>query len=161
MKQFDLFILALRDFEKMDSVLYGWPRNRFSLSHALAVRLMNVIKEKGAGYDVDLISPSKKNPGPDILVHDRVRGRKYLEIRCRNDYLSEEEQNELLALSEQGRQTLYLGLSFFPQKNYMLIYSARSGKIGYMHFSRNTLTAEAVRTKTLKTENFSQPVLKI
>ncbi|MCR5761245.1 MAG: hypothetical protein K6F82_04555 [Sphaerochaetaceae bacterium] len=151
MKQFDIFILALRDFETNDRILYNLPRNRTALSHALAVRIMKVLEKNSLPYSVDMAVSetwSRKNLVPDILVHNREKGKKFLSVVCRNDYLSEDEQEELIRLSSENPKTLYLGLSFFPQKNYMLIYAAGGGKIEYLHFSRNTLTSEAVRVKT-------------
>lgn len=151
MKQFDIFISALRDFETYDKGLYNLPRNRTALTHALAVRLMKVLEKNALEYSVDMSvseTRSKRNLVPDILVHDREKGKKYLAVVCRSDYLTEEEQEELIRLSSENTHTLYLGLSFFPQKKYMLLYATGRGKIEYMHFSRNTLTSEAVRVKT-------------
>lgn len=151
MKQFDIFISALRDFEQSDKALYKLPRNRTALCHALAVRLMKVVENNDLPYFVDMSvseSRSRKPLVPDILVHDR-NGKKYMAALCRNDYLTEEEQKELIRLASENSHTLFLGLSFFPQKNYMLIYAAGK-EIEYLHFSRNTLTCEAVRVKTAR-----------
>lgn len=153
MKQFDIFISALRDFESLDKALYKTPRNRTALCHALAVRLMKALECSGEPYFVDMAvseSRSKKIITPDILVHDR-KGGKFMAVVCRNDYLSEGEQEELNRLTDESHGCLCLGLSFFPQKNYMLIYTT-GDETKYLHFSRNTLTCEAIRVKSTSQE---------
>ena len=72
-----------------------------------------------------------------------------LSIVCRNDYLTEGEQDELIRFRRESKCDLVLALSFMVQKNYMLIYVANEDKIEYYHFERNSRTLEPVRSRSL------------
>ena len=147
-KAFDTFGKALALLEANDSVLYTWPRNRIALSHALAEHIRDLISESDKKLSVDLcpvLSKSGKTLNPDILVHDRESGHQILSIACRNEYMTESEQDELIRFRRESKCELVLALSFMAQKNYMLIYAANEDRIQYYHFDRNSLTMEPVR----------------
>lgn len=144
---FDTFTDALKKLETEDKELFRWPRNRIALSHALAQQLSKLNPD----LSVDLcpyLKTSRKAINPDILAHNRKTGQKYLAIVCRNDYLPEADQKMLLSLAKEIKCELVMAISFFPQKNYMLLYRATENGIEYYHFDRNTLTSDIVRTKT-------------
>ena len=151
-KAFDTFGKALALLEANDSVLYTWPRNRIALSHALAEHIRDLISESDKKLSVDLcpvLSKSGKTLNPDILVHDRESGHQILSIACRNEYMTESEQDELIRFRRESKCELVLALSFMAQKNYMLIYAANEDRIEYYHFDRNSLTIEPVRKRDL------------
>ena len=138
--------------EAQDGILYSWPRNRLALSHALAMHLYELLKESDRKLSVDLcpvLSRSPKALNPDILVHNRETGSQVLSIVCRNDYLTEAEQEELIRFRRESKCDLVLALSFMLQRNYMLIYVANEDKIEYYHFERNSQTLEPVRSRSL------------
>lgn len=150
-KIFDLFITSLKETELSDKEVFTWKNNRLSLTHCLARHLEEAFKD----YDTDMcpnLSKSKKVLNPDILVHNRKTNKKALAIVCRNDYLSEEDQQKLINLSILSKSELTMAVSFFPTKNYMLLYRAFENTIEYYHFDRNTLTCETVRKKTASNE---------
>ena len=151
-RAFELFGKALDILEAQDSVLYSWPRNRVALSHALATHLYELLKDSDRKLSVDLcpvLSRSPKAINPDILVHNRETGSQMLSIVCRNDYLTESEQEELIRFRHESKCDLILALSFMVQKKYMLIYVANEDKIEYYHFERNSQTLEPVRSRSL------------
>ena len=120
-KAFDTFGKALALLEANDSVLYTWPRNRIALSHALAEHIRDLISESDKKLSVDLcpvLSKSGKTLNPDILVHDRESGHQILSIACRNEYMTESEQDELIRFRRESKCELVLALSFMAQKNY-------------------------------------------
>lgn len=162
LRAFDLFTQALGAFETGDRVIYSWPRNRIALTHSLAQRLSSKLAEEGSALYADMcpaVFKSKKSLNPDIAVHNR-KGQTALAVVCRNDYLSEEEQKGLMELA--GMTDLAMAVSFFPQKSYMLLYRATQNSIEYFHFDRNTMTVEAVRTKSFdKNENGEQTYLSL
>lgn len=164
LRAFDLFTQALATFEEKDKSLYDWPRNRLALTHSLAVRLEETIPEGHSELNVDMcpvLSKSKKALNPDIVVHNRKNGQIALALVCRSEYLSEEEQQALMELNTDRKCDLVLALSFFPQKQYMLIYRATAGKIEYFHFDRNTLTTDVVRKRTVNETPESSEQLKL
>jgi hypothetical protein len=73
-----------------------------------------------------------------------------LSVACRNEYLTESEQDELIRFRRESRCELVLALSFMSQKNYMLIYAADEDRIEYYHFDRNSMTLEPVRKRSLE-----------
>ncbi len=163
-RTFDLFTQALRVFEEKDNSLYTWPRNRIALTHSLAKRLEQTLPEGFADLNVDMcpvLSKSKKAINPDIVIHNRKTGQVVLAVVCRTDYLSEEEQQALMELNAGSKCDLVLALSFFPQKQYMLIYRATTEKVEYFHFDRNTLTTDAVRKRTVSQTPESGDQLKL
>lgn len=163
LRAFDLFTQALATFEEKDNSLYEWPRNRMALTHALAVRLEQALPEGHQELSVDMcpvLSKSKKALNPDIVVHNRKTGQVVLALVCRSEYLSEEEQQTLMELNAGRRCDLVLALSFFPQKQYMLIYRATPEKVEYFHFDRNTLTTDVVRKRTVNETPESSDQLK-
>ena len=148
---FGIFGKALALLEEQDGVLYTWPRNRIALSHALADHIRDLVQGSG-NLSVDLcpvFTRSSKALNPDILVHDRTGGRQVLAVVCRNEYLTEGEQDELIRFRRESKCELVLALSFMTQKNYMLIYVASEDRIQYYHFDRNSLTMEPVRMRNL------------
>ena len=154
-RAFETFGKALNLLEAQDSVLYSWPRNRVALSHALATHLYEQLKDSDRKLSVDLcpvLSRSPKALNPDILVHNRETGSQMLSIVCRNDYLTEGEQDELIRFRRESKCDLVLALSFMVQKNYMLIYVANEDKIEYYHFERNSRTLEPVRSRNLENQ---------
>ena len=151
-RAFETFGKALNLLEAQDGILYSWPRNRLALSHALAMHLYELLKESDRKLSVDLcpvLSRSPKALNPDILVHNRETGSQVLSIVCRNDYLTEAEQEELIRFRRESKCDLVLALSFMLQRNYMLIYVANEDKIEYYHFERNSQTLEPVRSRSL------------
>ncbi|MDT3389356.1 MAG: hypothetical protein LIR25_01985 [bacterium] len=152
-RAFETFGKALGLLEEQDRILYTWPRNRIALSHALADHLRDLVRESDDRLSVDLcpvLSRSGKTLNPDILVHDRESGRQVLSVACRNEYLTESEQEELIRFRRESRCELVLALSFMAQKNYMLIYAADEDRIEYYHFERNSMTLEPVRKRSLE-----------
>ena len=112
-KAFDTFGKALSLLEANDSVLYTWPRNRIALSHALAEHIRDLISESDKTLSVDLcpmLSRSGKTLNPDILVHDRASGHQVLSVACRNEYLTENEQDELIRFRRESKCELVLAL---------------------------------------------------
>lgn len=164
-KVFDIFGKALGLLETQDRTLYSWPRNRIALSHALAQHLNDLVRQEIDGcYNVDLcpvLYKSSKIINPDILVHNREKENQLLAVVCRNDYLTEQEQAELIELRKNSRCELVLALSFMAQKNYILVYVADEDRIQYYHFERNSLTMDPVRQRELavKTESKDQLTL--
>ena len=161
---FDTFSKALCLLEKEDSALYSWSRNRLALSHALAVHIHDLLSDSKSHFSVDLcpvLSKSSKALNPDILVHNRQSGQQILSVVCRNEYLTEAEQSELIRFRKESSCELVLALSFMVQKNYMLIYAANEDRIEYYHFDRNSMTLEPVRKRELEstTENKDQLTL--
>ena len=161
---FDIFGKALSMLEKEDGELYSWPRNRLALSHALAVHIHDLLSDSKPVYSVDLcpmLTKSSKALNPDILVHNRQSGHQLLSVVCRNEYLTESEQSELIRFRKDSSCELVLALAFMVQKNYMLIYAANEDRIEYYHFDRNSMTLEPVRKRELgeKTESKDQLTL--
>ncbi len=153
---FDTFTNALKNLETEDKELFSWPKNRIALSHALAQQLYKLNPDLSTDL-CPFLKTSKKAMKTDILVHNRKTGQKYLAIICRNDYLPENEQKLLLNLAKEIKCELVMAISFFPQRNYMLLYRATDNGIEYYHFDRNTLTSNIVRTKTtVKAQTNSQ-----
>ena len=160
---FETFGKALSLLETKDSQIYVWPRNRIALSHALAVHLGKLFSELDDRLYSDLcpvLAKSGKSLNPDILVHNRG-AQQLLSVVCRNEYLTESEQEELIRFRKESRCELVLALSFMVQKNYMLIYVANEDRIEYYHFDRNSLTIEPVRKRNLdsRTEDKDQLTL--
>lgn len=155
LKIFDTFAKALKTLEEQDKVLYTWSRNRIALSHKLAEHLHDILFDSKSGYSVDLcpvLYKTSKILNPDILVHNRENGKQILSVICRNEYLTESEQQELLQLRLSSSCDMILGLSFLTQKNYMLIYFTQEDRIEYYHFDRNSLTIEPLKQKALETK---------
>ncbi|MGP1508694.1 MAG: hypothetical protein ACTTJW_07455 [Sphaerochaeta sp.] len=152
LRVFDIFVRALELLEEKDSVLYKWPRNRLALTHALSQHLHDLMNEAKQKLSVDMcpvLRKSAKAVNPDILIHNRETGAQMLAIVCRNDYLTEAEQKDLINYRRESGCELILALSFMAQKNYMLIYAAAEDKVEYYHFDRNSRTIEPVRKRSL------------
>ena len=64
---------------------------------------------------------------------------------CRNDYLSQEEQNALFSLYKKNKDSLVLAISFFASKNYFLIYHVTPKGLEYYHFNKESLTSEILK----------------
>ena len=166
-KAFEIFTKALALLETQDKELFAWPRNRITLTHALAVHIHDILEDPT--YSVDLYpatTKSRRSSNADILVHNRQSGHQILAIVCRNDYLTEHEQTELSALTEGSSQDgpacdLVLAVSFMPQRSYMLIYIANDDGVEYYHFDRNLMIMEPVRRRTIeeKINDKEQPTL--
>ncbi len=164
LRAFDLFTQALKAFEENDKSLYAWPRNRIALTHCLATRLAESLPEGCENLSVDMcpvLSKSRKAINPDIVIHNRKTGQIALAVVCRSEYLSEEEQQALMELSGSRKCDLVLAVSFFPQKQYMLIYRATAEKVEYFHFDRNTMTTDVVRKRTINEAPESGDQLKL
>lgn len=166
-KAFEIFTKALALLETQDKELFTWPRNRITLTHALAVHIHDILEDPS--YSVDLYpatTKSRRTSNADILVHNRQSGHQILAIVCRNDYLTEQEQKDLSSLMEGNHQEgtscdLVLAVSFMPQRSYMLIYIANDDGVEYYHFDRNLMIMEPVRRRTIE-EDFNdkeQPTL--
>ncbi len=166
-KAFEIFTKALALLETQDKELFTWPRNRITLTHALAVHIHDILEDPS--YSVDLYpatTKSRRTSNADILVHNRQSGHQILAIVCRNDYLTEQEQKDLSSLMEGNPQEgtscdLVLAVSFMPQRSYMLIYIANDDGVEYYHFDRNLMIMEPVRRRTIE-EDFNdkeQPTL--
>lgn len=161
-KVFDIFTKALNLLEEQDKQLYSWPRNRIAIAHALAQHIHDLLGESETDFSVDLcpvLYKTSKIMNPDILVHKRESGKQILSIACRNDYLTEQEQHELIQLRANSDCELILGLSFLTQKNYMLIYVTMEDKIEYYHFDRNSLTIQPFKQRAIGSETESKDQL--
>lgn len=166
-KAFEIFTKALALLESKDKELFTWPRNRITLTHALAVHIHDILEDPT--YSVDLYpatTKSRRTSNADILVHNRRSGHQILAIVCRNDYLTEQEQKDLSSLMEGPSQEgtscdLVLAVSFMPQRSYMLIYIANDDGMEYYHFDRNLMIMEPVRRRTIEEElnDKEQPTL--
>lgn len=166
-KAFETFTKALVLLETQDKELFFWPRNRVTLTHALAVHIHDILEDPS--FSVDLYpatSRSTRTANTDILVHNRRSGTQMLSIVCRNDYLTEQEQKDLLSLVESPAQEnhpcdIVIAVSFMPQKSYMLIYIAGEDGMEYYHFDRNLMIMEPVRKRTIDEEinDKEQPTL--
>lgn len=166
-KAFEIFTKALALLETQDKELFTWPRNRITLTHALAVHIHDILEDPT--YSVDLYpatTKSRRTSNADILVHNRQSGHQILAIVCRNDYLTEQEQKDLSSLMEGNSQEgsscdLVLAVSFMPQRSYMLIYIANDDGVEYYHFDRNLMIMEPVRRRTIEEElnDREQPTL--
>ncbi len=166
-KAFEIFTKALALLETQDKELFTWPRNRITLTHALAVHIHDILEDPS--YSVDLYpatTKSRRTSNADILVHNRQNGHQILAIVCRNDYLTEQEQKDLSSLMEGNPQEgtscdLVLAVSFMPQRSYMLIYIANDDGVEYYHFDRNLMIMEPVRRRTIEEElnDREQPTL--
>ena len=150
---FETFGKALTRLEGQDRLLYSWSRNRIALTHALAGHLHTLVSETDKSLSVDmcpLLNRSSKAINPDILVHNRESGAQVLAVICRNEYLTESEQEELIKYRGDSACELILARSVMVQKNYMLIYAAKDDGIEYYHFDRNSCTLEPVRKRSLQ-----------
>lgn len=165
-KAFEIFTKALALLETQDKELFTWPRNRITLTHALAVHIHDILEDHT--YSVDLYPAAKlrRSSNADILVHNRQSGHQILAIVCRNDYLTEQEQKDLSSLMEGNPQEgtscdLVLAVSFMPQRSYMLIYIANDDGVEYYHFDRNLMIMEPVRRRIIEEElnDREQPTL--
>ena len=159
---FDTFTKALNLLEEEDRQLYSWPRNRLALSHALAEHLHDLVVKLDPKLSVDLcpsFTRSSKAINPDILVHNRATGVQLLSIVCRNEYITEAEQADLIKYRKESKCELILALSFMAQRNYMLVYVAGEDRIEYYHFDRNFRTLEPVRKKSLEDQKESKDQL--
>lgn len=157
-KTFDMFMNSLKELETNDREICSWQNNRIGLTFRLALYLDWSFGFKNSEFVTDMcpsISKSKKSINPDIIVHNRKTGKNILTIVCRNDYLSESEQKRLQVLNQVSKSELTMAISFFPNKNYMLLYRATEEGIEYYHFDRNTLTSKTVRKKTAPFETVS------
>ena len=143
-RTFDIFVLALKNLETQDREIFKWAKNRISLCHALALQIYKIFSQQEPEISVDLCPGTIKT---DILVHNRKTCSRPLAVTCRTGYLTEEEQKALMKLAKASKSELVMAVSFFPARNYMLIYRAKESGIEYYHFDRNTLTCSAVRTK--------------
>ncbi len=149
---FDTFEKSLNLLETEDKQLYSWPRNRLALSHALAEHIHDMVIQIDPKLSVDLcpsFTRSSKAINPDILVHNRSTGVQLLSVVCRNEYLTESEQADLIKYRKESKCELILALAFMVQKNYMLVYVANEDRIEYYHFDRNFRTLEPVRKRSL------------
>ncbi|MCQ2411575.1 MAG: hypothetical protein MJ057_01340 [Sphaerochaetaceae bacterium] len=161
-KVFDIFAKALNLLEEQDRNLYGWQRNRIAISHALAQHLHDLLQASENSFSVDLcpvLYKTSKILNPDILVHNRETENQILSVVCRNDYLTEQEQLELIQLRANSKCELVLGLSFLTQKNYMLIYVTHEDRIEYYHFDRNSLTIQPFKQRAIASETESKDQL--
>jgi len=161
-RAFDIFQKSLNLLEKEDRQLYSWPRNRLALTHALAEHIRDQIIHLELKYSVDLcpaFTRSSKAINPDILVHNRNTGNQLLSIVCRNEYLTESEQADLIKYRKESKCELILALSFMVQRNYMLVYVANEDRIEYYHFERNSGTLEPVRKRSLEDQKESKDQL--
>lgn len=165
-KAFEIFTKALALLETQDKELFTWPRNRITLTHALAVHIHDILEDHTYSVDLYPAAKSRRTSNADILVHNRQSGHQILAIVCRNDYLTEQEQKDLSSLMERNPQggtscDLVLAVSFMPQRSYMLIYIANDDGVEYYHFDRNLMIMEPVRRRTIEEElnDREQPTL--
>lgn len=165
-KAFEIFTKALALLETQDKELFTWPRNRITLTHALAVHIHDILEDHTYSVDLYPAAKSRRSSNADILVHNRQSGHQILAIVCRNDYLTEQEQKDLSSLMEGNPQEgtscdLVLAVSFMPQRSYMLIYIANDDGVEYYHFDRNLMIMEPVRRRTIEEElnDREQPTL--
>lgn len=161
-RAFDIFTKALTRLEKDDTELFNWQRNRLALTHALALRIHELVIKQTKEYSTDMcpvLYKTSRIMNPDIIVHNRKTSDQILSVVCRNDYLTEQEQSELIQLRKNSECELIVAVSFMPQKNYTLIYVATEDKVEYYHFDRNSLTMEPFKKRTLETESESKDQL--
>lgn len=160
---FDTFLDALKNLIVKDSIVCSWPRNRVPVSHVLATRIGAnplIVREQ---FFADLqapFPPQLKLNSPDILVHDRKESR-IMAILCRDSYLQEKEQTQLLEMSRVGTCDLVLALSLLPQKDYMLIYLAEGNHIDYYHLFQDTLECVLLKQREFPSPDDTQlPLIK-
>ncbi|MCF0238824.1 MAG: hypothetical protein HUK24_09500 [Sphaerochaetaceae bacterium] len=163
-KAFNIITKALAQLETKDKVLYSWPRNRVSLTHALAKHIEEEIgtlsKDEVLSVDMGpVLYKSGKIMNPDIIVHNRNIDDQFLCVVCKNDYFTEEEKNQLLELRKVSNCSLVVAVSFLSQKNYMLVYVTEEDSVSLYHFDRNYLAMEPLRSKNLIEEKESKDQL--
>ncbi|WP_319757486.1 hypothetical protein [uncultured Sphaerochaeta sp.] len=157
---FEAFESALRQLLAEDEIVLSWPKAKTSLAHCLASQLQLSLR-KVLSLSEDAANPNFfslpgnikvdiQRDGLDVLVHNR-KGTKLLGIILGNDYLSKGQQNHLLQVQEEGCQ-LILGVSFLPQREYILLYSPKQDSLEYYHFNKADGTTTHLKQKDVDGE---------
>lgn len=138
---FDACLKALEKLEERDSVLFGWRRARFAISHRLAQYLEQILFPSQAegfseGFVFDINAPiklEKSTVTSDILLHDRNQKRA-MALMWRNSYLTNSDLATLVQLKAETGCTLVLAIARLVYKPYMLIYRINEQSIDYYHY---------------------------
>nr|WP_319473274.1 hypothetical protein [uncultured Sphaerochaeta sp.] len=157
---FEAFESALRQLLAEDEIVLSWPKAKTSLAHCLASQLQLSLR-KVLSLSEDTANPNFfflpgnikvdiQREGLDVLVHNR-KGTKLLGVILGNDYLSKGQQNHLLQVQEEGCQ-LTLGVSFLPQREYILLYSPKQDSLEYYHFNKADGTTTHLKQKDVDGE---------
>lgn len=141
---FDLVETTLSSLQREESVIYTWNANLYTIINRLAIRL----ERQASGFFCDM-KPSILSPVPDLALHDRC-GDALMSIFVRKTYMSEKEQEMLLAARRAGKSRLVLGLSFIPDKSYILIYYPQAIRMEYLHYSKETKALFPLKTQDAK-----------
>lgn len=148
-KLFEHFTDSLAETQTNDSAVFGWQKPKA----AFCMRLAYYLQLRFTGLFVDLMPNPENRAAPvcDILVHSREeKDYRPLAILCRPSYLNPGEQARLASLALDP-DTLALGVAFFPQRDYYLIYRVRPNKVEYYHYDKTRLVCEPLRNKEIET----------
>ncbi|HOE90063.1 MAG TPA: hypothetical protein PLF67_08375 [Sphaerochaeta sp.] len=142
---FDAVRKSLGSFLSSDEILLDWFKPKASVAHALANHLyssLGIEESDSLWVDVGV-------NGADIMVHDRS-GKQILGIIFSFTYLSSSQQGQLLLL-EQGGCRMTLGLAFLPQKEYILTYRSKKGRLDYYHYVKPSGEMNKLKEKEVRT----------
>lgn len=143
---FDAVRKSLGSFLSKDEILLDWPKPKASVAHALATHLykhLDIEESDPLWVDVGV-------QGADIMVHDRA-GKQILGIIFSFTYLSSNQQGQLIRL-EQERCKMTIGLAFLPQKEYILTYRPKKGRLDYYHYVKPTGEMNKLKEKEIRTD---------
>lgn len=139
---FGCFTQALASVQTGDLEILSWPRPRAAFCFRLALYLQQAMP----ALRVDL-QPCLSSRGPDCdIVLRTAEGQVALQIWCKPDYFSAAEQTRLQKAASDSH-SLVLALSFFPKRDYFLIYRARERMVEYYHFDRQSLSCSPLKNR--------------
>lgn len=141
---FEAIRQSLGSFLSKDEILLTWPKPKSSVAHALALHLyahLGIEESDQFWVDVGV-------GGFDILVHNR-EGKQILGIIFSFTYLSSTQQEQLVRLEQAGCK-MTLGLAFLPQKEYILTYRPKKGRMDYYHYIKESEEMRKLKVKEVK-----------
>lgn len=130
----EVFINAIKALFSYDKTLFSKKKNRLAISHRIAVYLEKELKDLTSDLSYHTLI-KKKDYYPDILLHDR-KDVIALSLFWANDYLSKKDQDDITAFIKAEDPALSLGLSFLPDKDYILIYRFKDNYTDYIHLNK-------------------------
>ena len=143
---FDAVRKSLGSFLSKDEILLDWSKPKASVAHALATHLY---KHLGI-EESDPLWVDAGVEGADIMVHDRA-GKQILGIIFSFTYLSSNQQGQLIRLEQEGCK-MTIGLAFLPQKEYILTYRPKKGRLDYYHYVKPTGEMNKLKEKEIRTD---------
>ncbi|MFA5698794.1 MAG: hypothetical protein WC954_03555 [Sphaerochaeta sp.] len=138
---------SLTSFLAKDEVLLTWPKPKASVAHALALHLYTQLKIE----ETDLLWVDVGVGGADLLFHNR-EGKKILGIIFSFTYLSSAQQEQLVQLEQSGCK-MTIGLAFLPQKEYILTYRPKRGRLDYFHYHKSDGSMHKLKEKDVESKS--------